>query len=787
MIIKEIHIREFGGLRNYSVSLDDGINVIEGSNESGKSTLLAFIRFIFYGVRTKRGQQNATERDRALSWDNGVADGYMVISVPSGEFRLERRGIRSDNREGYLERHSIIDLSTGAAVHKDEQAGDVFLGVPENVFDSTCFVRQLGVGELDADGLGGAIENLIFAADESINTRRVLEKLQNTRRDLQVSRGSGGKIEELKFKRDDLRAKLRQAEADTDTVIALRTTVDKYSVLTRETRDKLNVADDRCHAYETLQILKRFNILHAGEKKVADLRAAEKKLRDEKGHDGWLPDRSYVSELDSLSRRLGTADGVVALGKANLNALLSSQPGDPTLAAHADDVEARGGADGIIEKYTFLTSRRKRLLAVGVILIVLGALTAAASLGLGFAGTFPWLTLSVSYGITVAGFIAAVIGIALIPASARAGSAADKYLSSIGIEPGDIRPLKRSAAESRIRAYADACLEAKGQFDDYNDTVGGIEATLTESIAEADRIREECRAALGRFGVSGADDEIAGLLLSTAEKASKCAEDHAVLLADIEKYSASVRSSADMLSGYDEASLRSHLNPDAIPVLEAANPTTLKQDRDWLASQLEAGRTKLQDAEKNLAVLEGKYESPARIAVRLEETERELSEAQRLYDAVVLAYRSISGAGESLRRRITPRLKERAGATLSRITGGKYSDFGVEDGFSVSLLTESGSMGVGSMSGGTKDVAYFSLRTALLELFFKNDVPPLMLDEVFAQLDNVRTASLLAFLLDYVSDPEVKTPRQCLIFTCHTREATALSASGEKFNFITLD
>lgn len=787
MIIKEINIREFGGLKNYSLSLDEGINVLQGSNESGKSTLLAFIRFIFYGVRAKRGQQNASERDRALSWDNGVADGYMVISVPSGEFRLERRGIRCDNREGYLERHSIIDLSTGAAVHKDEQAGNVFLGVPETVFDSTCFIRQLGVGELDTEGLGGAIENLIFAADESINTRRVLDKLQNTRRDLLYSRGNGGKIDELTARRDELRARLKQAQSDTGSVIFLRATVDKYSVLTRETKEKLNVAEARCHAFETLQILKRFNMLHAGEKKVAELRDAEKKMRDERGHDGWLPDRSYVSELDSLSRRLTNADGVVSLGRANLNALLSAQPGDPTLAAHADDIVSRGGADGITAKYSSLISRRKRLLSVGVILIVLGTLTAAASLSLGLMGVLPWLTLPLSSGVTVAGFIAAVAGIALIPASVRAGAAADKYIASIGIDPAELHTLKKSVAENRIRAYVASCLDAGAQLDDYNDTVGGIEAALTESIAEADRVRAECRAVLGRFGVSGSDDEISALLLSTADRAAKCAEDHAALLADIEKYSVSVRSSAELLSGYDEASLRSHLNPDAIPMLEAASPTALKQDRDWLASQYEAGITKLHEAEKNLAVIEGKIESPARIAVRLEETERELAEAQRLYDAVVLAYQSISGAGESLRRRITPRLKERAGIALSRITGGKYSDFGVGDGFSVSILTDSGSMGVDSMSGGTKDAAYFSLRTALLELFFKDDVPPLMLDEVFAQLDNVRTASLLAFLLDYVSDPEAKYPRQCLVFTCHTREAAALSASGEKFNFITLD
>ena len=61
MIIEKIHIDAFGRLENRDFELSEGVNIIEGANESGKSTLAAFIRFVFYGCSPR-------EREAALSW-----------------------------------------------------------------------------------------------------------------------------------------------------------------------------------------------------------------------------------------------------------------------------------------------------------------------------------------------------------------------------------------------------------------------------------------------------------------------------------------------------------------------------------------------------------------------------------------------------------------------------------------------------------------------------------------------------------------------------------------------
>ena len=53
MYIESVAIESFGSYKNYACSFGRGVNIIEGPNESGKTTLGAFIKFIFYGLGKK--------------------------------------------------------------------------------------------------------------------------------------------------------------------------------------------------------------------------------------------------------------------------------------------------------------------------------------------------------------------------------------------------------------------------------------------------------------------------------------------------------------------------------------------------------------------------------------------------------------------------------------------------------------------------------------------------------------------------------------------------------------
>jgi DNA repair exonuclease SbcCD ATPase subunit len=774
MIIKKINIVSFGTLHDFSAELSDGINIISGANESGKSTILAFIRFIFYGLPSRRSEEGVLEHDRALSWQDGVAEGSIEIECEKGSFRIERRGIRADNRDGYSEKCQIIDLSTGSAVLKGEVPGQYFFGVPSGVYDSTSSVKQQALSSLSGGEIGSSIENILFSADEAIYTERALTRLNTARRQFRLQRGNGGKIAELTAVRDNLRRRLIEAEEASKNVLALKSTVERARKLTAELRAKLTAAEDRLRAFEMIQTLKRFDMLHAGEAKVAALTEEREKLLAEFGHEGRLPDRAYVAELDSLSRRLATAESEAAKSAGELAGLRSDQTGDTNLAARADDIERTGGPEAVADKYKKLRSSVGARLAWGIILMILGIALMGGSLAVYFMKLIPAIDMAVSSGITVGGLILALIGLSLALTASKAKKRAAFYLFELGIEQ------EGRVSRKDIIAHAAACIEAKKEIDEFARKIGTLEQSHAKKNAAVLEIVDQAKVTLGRFGIDGDNQNISILLAETAERAAKVAERSASLDSDIEKYALSVADSRSKLEGEDEASLRAHITPAAKSMLDLANLTALKQERDEYAARLDAARTRLLDSEKNLGIIEGTCESPNRIAAELEEAESALYEAEKKHAAIVLAYESISNAGDSLRRNVTPRLRANAGALMKHLTDGKYYDFGISEDFSLSILTDSGTKSVSSLSAGTRDAAYFSLRTALSSMLFPAERPPMILDEVFAQLDDTRAAALLD-LLSKIADES-----QVIVLTCHSRESEILENEKKTYSHIKL-
>ena len=85
MFIKELEIISFGNIKNKKITFSDGINIICGDNETGKSTILSFIRFMFYGTGTKKSDIRKYE---PLSGEK--MNGLMVFETNEGVFEISR-------------------------------------------------------------------------------------------------------------------------------------------------------------------------------------------------------------------------------------------------------------------------------------------------------------------------------------------------------------------------------------------------------------------------------------------------------------------------------------------------------------------------------------------------------------------------------------------------------------------------------------------------------------------------------------------------------------------------
>lgn len=69
MQIKELQINNFGKLKNKKIELKNGINVISGKNESGKSTLLKFITSMLYGISKNKNGKRISDYEKFTPWE----------------------------------------------------------------------------------------------------------------------------------------------------------------------------------------------------------------------------------------------------------------------------------------------------------------------------------------------------------------------------------------------------------------------------------------------------------------------------------------------------------------------------------------------------------------------------------------------------------------------------------------------------------------------------------------------------------------------------------------------
>ena len=70
MKIEKIKINSYGTLKNKEINLKNNLNIIYGKNESGKSTLLNYIKNIFYGISKNKNGKEISDYEKYLPWES---------------------------------------------------------------------------------------------------------------------------------------------------------------------------------------------------------------------------------------------------------------------------------------------------------------------------------------------------------------------------------------------------------------------------------------------------------------------------------------------------------------------------------------------------------------------------------------------------------------------------------------------------------------------------------------------------------------------------------------------
>ena len=213
MVIKELYVKNFGKLTERHFYLRDGLQVISGENEFGKSTLHAFIRAMLFGLERGRGRAAAKDDfTRYEPWDSpGNYAGVMRFSCGGRAFRLERSFDR------YTKRASLVCEDDGEELSVEQGDLDMLLGgLTPGVFDSTVSVGQLQVepGQELYDALENYAVNYFETGSGEIDLAAAFRLLKDKKRS--VAKAVKEEDTEQEAQRDKLLAEISYLERDID-------------------------------------------------------------------------------------------------------------------------------------------------------------------------------------------------------------------------------------------------------------------------------------------------------------------------------------------------------------------------------------------------------------------------------------------------------------------------------------------------------------------------------------------------------------------------------------------
>ena len=760
MIIKELYIAEFGGIKNKKIEFgkNEMLNIIYGENESGKSTIFLFIKFMLYGLQRK--SQSNIERERSLSWSGSIASGSMTLEYNGKEFRIERNF--SDRAKG--EKLVILSLESGATISTSKSPGEYFLGVPRETFESSACVGQMRSSDINGEKTSQSLSNMLSAADESVDTTSVLRDLNSIRTSYLHKNKAGGTLYEDEAKINSLRIKLDEAKNANLAIDGKSETFDKIKKEYEALKLDLDEKDALVSQFNKIGIIKRFEALRVKQSELSSVVGKKEECAKNNLTTEFFPDRTHIAELRAASRELAERENVLEL-KENKKAK-HAPTYNAFLADLGEKAERGGGKEMIVKPLRTEIEKALSQTKFGVIACIIAILIAAFS--------------AVAFGLVgvIAGGIFGAIAIAV-------------GVASIIMLANNSKTKKRAvkALAEMADSYGATCDTLEQRIDEAINEISLKRAYETENaklIAELELAEESFEGSKQRAYklltlTLGEDAEPeCEVLDSEATRLNAFLDEYDGLAREEDAFLRMLENEKNALARYSEEKLRSEITVN----IEDATPEAVdeaERSKSFLIAKKSAYENKITLLQNELIALRIKAENPIPIADRLALLEEKNKKDREFYEALLLAMKVIEDSSAALRGSITPILSQTASEFMARMSDDKYKTLRTTSQLDLKLDKDGFAINSELLSAGTKDAAYIALRIALIMQIYVNERSPIIFDESFCQLDDNRLGKTVELLNSLAGEG-----MQIILFTSHKREAEACKKMNFGYNEITL-
>ena len=187
--ITRLELVGFGKFRERTIDLTSGLNLIEGPNEAGKSTIQSFITGMFYGFfqpGTKR-RSYTPHRDKYRPWDQGSYRGVLVCKNEERSWRIERCFDKDNETVNVYDDQTGDDLTLDFPynpVTRQPQMGEKLLGLSKTAFNNTANIAQMTCASVSREAdfsaeVNDKLLSVMKTADASLSLSAVIHELDS--------------------------------------------------------------------------------------------------------------------------------------------------------------------------------------------------------------------------------------------------------------------------------------------------------------------------------------------------------------------------------------------------------------------------------------------------------------------------------------------------------------------------------------------------------------------------------------------------------------------------------
>ena len=744
MKIKSIYISAFGGVKDLRLNLEDNFNVIYGENENGKTTVMSFIKMMFYGSDRAKGDLAKSPRKKYTPWDNSQMAGSIEFEKDGKNYRLERIFGESNSTD----KVTLINTDLGTRENVSADIGAKLLGLSSAAFERSIFIGQFGFPENNANAEGeinSKLSNLALTGEEDASFDEVYKRLEKAKLALASKSGRAGEydknlaslkaLNDALLKANETQEKINFGNLKAKEIIA---EIEKL----QQKAGKLKVTIDKEQDFRNAQKLRELLKLKA------ELDNITKALTLE---NGTVIDEMFLKKIDFC---LSKINGVKAKIEALENENKAIQQGldlalDPNKASPEKSAELEKKINALEQKQVELKQQYdnsqnalNNKKSPNIVLLILGII-----LGLGGAATTLY-NLYIGTGVSVLGIALIVVYIALTTANSAKKKELEGSLLNLKLELNELMTVI-TLEKSNLNAIITALNSNAAMIENQQNHIKENSQKIEEYLKEKAILRGELEALLGNTGNGTEIDSTLEELREKAATQKEIKQKINYILKDVgnisyEMAAQKIKESENFGEVQDFETIKAEYDG----ILEEI--TAKKTDATAILTEIKAAEKVMENPEslkKQIADLTAKTENQARYVADLE-----------------LAMAVLTESFSEVRRSYGSVLDNKTGEIFSGITGGKYNGINVSKSFDISVQKTDifGSFDSAYLSSGTVDQAYLSLRLALSELITdENGTLPIMLDDSLAQFDDNRQKIALEYLKKY------SNKNQIIMFTCH--------------------